>query len=445
VRGDSQGGQDSTAGLSRDTSSANGAVKNTFDAQKVATDMAIQQATVQVGMQVAGDVAGALSKSADSAQRKARDDYAKAAAAGDVAGMAQAQADYTAASQQAALWDNDGIGRTMIHAGVAAAGAALGGGNVAGAIGGTVAGDIAGNAVDHATDAAAGAGLASNVASGIAGAVAGGAIGGTGGAVSGANGALGADLYNRQLHPEENKIIKDLANGDANKEHRLEAAGCALVHCAAEFAPGTADYNKYSALENEGASYTAEQAQLKNYNGTSFSAAGYGGMVRQTSGGLFQYPVTDSTADNKAMQAAMAAQRPGSIDYVTFQTGAGIGLSISINLHDGSAYAAGSISASRTKGAGIVIGMIPDNVGKDVADKADLTNQFLNGSSVGGNGCLYGICGGINHARGGQSAIEVGIGIGGTTKIPNPDGNAGGGYSIPVFTIPGMGARNAKH
>ncbi|MDR5802255.1 hypothetical protein [Caballeronia sp. LZ001] len=103
------------------------------------------------------------------------------------------------------------------------------------------------------------------------------------------------DLYNRQLHPGEKKAIKDLANGDADKEHRLEAAGCALVHCAAEYAPGTADYTKLA---------------------------------------------------------------------------------------------------------------------EAFADKADLTNQFLGGYSYGGNGCLFGICGGLNHAVGGQTAIEAGLGVG---------------------------------
>ena len=251
--------------------------------------------------------------------------------------------------------------------------------------------------------------------------------------------------YNRQLHQDEKKVIHDLANGDADKEHRLEAAGSALVHCAAEYAPGTADYAKHSVLEQEGAGDTAEQAQLKNYNGTSFSTASAGGMVRQTPGSsLVHYSADDTQADQKSWAVGMAAQRPGSIDYVTLQAGAGVGVSLSINLHDGSVYAGGSISASREKGAGVVIGMIPDNVGKNAADKADLTNQFLGGSSVGGNGCLFGICGGLNHAIGGQTAIEMGIGVGGVTKTPGPDGNAGGGYSFPVFNIPGMSA-NAKH
>jgi len=104
---------------------------------------------------------------------------------------------------------------------------------------------------------------------------------------------MSTDLYNRQLHPEEKKVIKKLANGDPAKEHRLEAAGCALVHCAAEYALDTVDYARYSALEKEGAGYMTEQAQLQSYAGTFFSAATSGGMVRQTSGSsLFRYSNT---------------------------------------------------------------------------------------------------------------------------------------------------------
>ncbi|NML35492.1 hypothetical protein, partial [Paraburkholderia antibiotica] len=149
-------GQDSTAGLSRDTANANGSVANTFNAQDVQNDMAVQQGAEQVGMQVAGDIADQLAKSDPS------------------------------------TWGPDGAGRIALHAGVAAAGAALGGGNIAGAVAGTVAGDLAAGAVSNALGNTAGASLITNVVAGAAGAAAGAALGGAGGALSGANGALGA-------------------------------------------------------------------------------------------------------------------------------------------------------------------------------------------------------------------------------------------------------------
>ncbi|WP_279613407.1 hemagglutinin repeat-containing protein [Burkholderia sp. BCC0405] len=215
VRGDAGTGRDSTAGLSRDTANANGAVQNTFNAQNVQNDIAVQQSVGQVGMQVVGDVANALQNKAIADETKARLAYANASAAGDTAGMAQAQADFTAAQQQEALWGNDGAARIASHAGVAAIGAAMGGGNIAGAVAGTVAGDMAGNAVGNALGDTLGGTLLANAASGLAGAAAGGALGGSAGAMSGANGALSADLFNRQLHPQERTMISTVAKSIA--------------------------------------------------------------------------------------------------------------------------------------------------------------------------------------------------------------------------------------
>ncbi|CAB3794056.1 hypothetical protein LMG28138_03646 [Pararobbsia alpina] len=256
VRGDAGTGQDSTAGLSRDTlsrdtlsrdtTSANGSVQNTFDAQQVQNDLAVQQGVGQVGMQVVGDVAGALESRASAAQATAALAYENAKATGDRAGMAQAQADYDAATQQVTLWGNDGAARIASHAAVAGLGAALGGGHVAGALGGTVAGNVVGNTVSGAMSRASGAAgdtlggtLIANAASGLAGAVAGGALGGVSGATSGAGGALNADLYNRQLHSDEKTAIRENAKGDAAEEKRLTAAACYVVQCWAEFSPNS--------------------------------------------------------------------------------------------------------------------------------------------------------------------------------------------------------------
>ena len=68
-------------------------------------------------------------------------------------------------------------------------------------------------------------------------------IGAAAGAVSGGTsetmkqGALtsyNVETYNRQLHQNEKERIKLLANGDEEKERRLEIAACALVHCSAQ-------------------------------------------------------------------------------------------------------------------------------------------------------------------------------------------------------------------
>jgi filamentous hemagglutinin len=241
VRGDTGTTQDSTTDLSRDTASVNGSVWNTFDAQKMQDDLAIQQGVGQVGMLVVGNVASALENQASAAQAKAALAYENAKVTGDSAGMAQAQTDYDSARQQVMLWGNDGPARIASHATVAGLGAVLGGGNVAGAVGGTVAGDVASNRASAAVidNDTLGGTLISNVASGFAGAVAGGALGGTSGATSGAGGALNADLYNRQLHSDEKAAIREKASGDAAEERRLTAAACYVVRCWAEFSPNS--------------------------------------------------------------------------------------------------------------------------------------------------------------------------------------------------------------
>ncbi|TCW85647.1 cell surface protein [Burkholderia sp. SRS-46] len=253
VRGDAGAGHDSTAGLSRDVASANaGAVQNTFDAQKVQNDMAVQQGVGQVGMQVVGDVATAMEDRASAALRKANQAYKDADAAGDTAGKAQALADITAANQQLALWGNDGAARIATHAAVAGLGAAMGGGNVAGAVGGTVAGDYIGNAVGNALDDSVGGKVLANAAAGLAGAAVGGVLGGSGGAMAGAGGALNADLYNRQLHQSERDWAKSKARdftkyyedktgkaiSASQAEDMLLANGYRLVDAVASRGPG---------------------------------------------------------------------------------------------------------------------------------------------------------------------------------------------------------------
>jgi filamentous hemagglutinin len=374
--------------------------------------------------------------------------------AAQAAGQAVAQriGDYANAQEKATgdpEWAEGGNKRAAMQAAGAAIVAGLGGGAISaveGAAGAAIGSKMAGS-LNQLSNSIAGSNptgdanlnqalgnIVANVIATGAGAVAGGA---------GSFSSSDVDRYNRQLHPEEKQVIKQLAGGDTAKELRLEAAACALVQCAAEYAPGTADYAKYSALQIEGAAYTAEQDQLRNYAGTLFSAGTYGGMVRPTSGtNLFTYSGGDALADQKASQAAIGAMRPGSIDYVTLQAGAGMGGSTTINMHNGNVYAGASVSASRETGVGIIFGMIPDSVGRTADQKAKETDNLLQGQSVGGNGCLFGVCAGLNHAVGGSTAIEVGFGVGGVTKAPNPGGNGSWGYSDQIFTIPGVG--NAK-
>ena len=78
------------------------------------------------------------------------------------------------------------------------------------------------------------------------------------------------EKFNRQLHPEEKQRIKDLANGDKEKEARLTAAACALVHCSAQIPSDDPEYAKAKALEDLGnsAEFASERALLSKQVGT---------------------------------------------------------------------------------------------------------------------------------------------------------------------------------
>ena len=133
-------------------------------------------------------------------------------------------------------------------------------------------------------------------------------IGAAAGAVSGGTsetmkqGALtsyNAETYNRQLHQNEKERIKLLANGDEEKERRLEIAACALVHCSAQIPTDDPDYAKSyeqaRAVEQLGntAEYAQERALLKRQTET-FSDP-FGSSVQNK---LFEYNNTYKALDH---------------------------------------------------------------------------------------------------------------------------------------------------
>ncbi|WLW64073.1 hemagglutinin repeat-containing protein [Achromobacter aegrifaciens] len=194
VRSDKDSGRDSTAGLSRDTAGANGSIGQIFDKDKVREQLEFQQAFGQLGMQLAGDALKTLKE------------------------------------KDPDLWGEGKPGAIGLHAAVAGIAAALGGGNVAGAIAGTVAGDLATNLVKEQVEQAV-ASLSgeareqvTKVILNVIGSAAGGAVGG----LSGAGGASVADMYNRQLHPDEGEWIRK------NAARYAEQQGISLTQALAE-------------------------------------------------------------------------------------------------------------------------------------------------------------------------------------------------------------------
>jgi len=412
------------ASLNRDTSNTNGTVAKLPDVNNILNN----QADMMAAASAAGEaVSRRVGDFADSKLKEAQ-------AAGDQAGID--------------AWKEGGTARAEMQAAGGALVAGLAGGNALGGAAGAGIASIAAGKLNELSGAIAGSNPTGNadmnqalgniVANAIA-TGAGAAVGGNAGAFSGYD----VDRYNRQLHPEEKQVIKDLANGDATEEHRLEAAGCALVHCAAEYAPGTADYAKYSALQTEGAGYTAEQAQLQNYNGTSFSAASYGGMVQRTPGSsLFHYSAGDAQADNSAFTSNVLAQQPGKIDYLSVGgTALGMSGSLAVNLHNGNVYIGGGGAVPISTGASVTIGVIPAYAGQLPSKQAEATDGLLNGGAYGANTCAFGVCVGGSHAIGGDTSVEVGLGFGGITRAANIGAGAGTSVSVPAGTLAGMQPR----
>ncbi|WLE63049.1 hypothetical protein GIY62_22120 [Burkholderia plantarii] len=108
VKADALTGQDSTAGLSRDTEHANQTVRNTFELRKVQNDLALGQAFGRTATFAAAEAADRLAASGP---------------------------------EMSALFKEGGVGRDAMHATVAAIGAAISGGNLGASVAGSVAGD----------------------------------------------------------------------------------------------------------------------------------------------------------------------------------------------------------------------------------------------------------------------------------------------------------------
>jgi len=103
--------------------------------------------------------------------------------------------------------------------------------------------------------------------------------GGASNVALGASVGLTGTTYNRLLHDDEKAKIAAMAPNDPQEQAKLTAAACAMVHCSAEFAPGTPESDKYKEMERQGATYTNELEQLnrvKQQTGQfSYSTSGF--------------------------------------------------------------------------------------------------------------------------------------------------------------------------
>ena len=98
--------------------------------------------------------------------------------------------------------------------------------------------------------------MITNVVAGAAGA----AVGGNTGAFTASN----ADMYNRQLHPDEKEKLAQLQKGEtADERQRLADAACYQVQCPAQMSDNDPAKAAELASQQRGARYITEQNELK--------------------------------------------------------------------------------------------------------------------------------------------------------------------------------------
>jgi filamentous hemagglutinin len=299
------------------TGDAETGIQKIFDADKVNKTINAQvQITAQFGSRAAKEV-GHL---ADSKAKDLRQQAAQAEASGNT-DQAKALRD------EATRWDEGGAYRSLAHA-------AIGGvtGGTDGALGAGSAA-LSADAINKVTDNLP-EGVKQIVGAGIAAGIGATAEGGLQGIASATN----ADVNNRQLHPTELQRIKDLAKDDSQKEARLTAAACALVHCADGVPQDDPTYPYLRAMQDAGVNYSDEKQLLNQQRGLD-------GRSYQT---LYQYDSVDAGLD-WASQNKMGSRAIG-----VGQTVAGI------------AGIAGS-AALCTSGAGCVVGAATGTVSADYA------------------------------------------------------------------------------
>ena len=161
--------------------------------------------------------------------------------------------------------DPNALFQTVAHGALGCAEAGLTGGNCGAGAAGAATESILGNLVTlpataqgtvSRTDATV---YATSAA--ILGAVAGQATDGH--ALSGANTAINSAVNNRLLHPDEQKTLSQLQQGQSPQEQfRLAAAACALTRCAASLPANNPYKAALQALQTAGQNYPTEQALL---------------------------------------------------------------------------------------------------------------------------------------------------------------------------------------
>ncbi|OLL31544.1 filamentous hemagglutinin [Burkholderia sp. SRS-W-2-2016] len=443
------------ADLNRDTSDTNGTVAKLPDVN----DLLDRQA----------DMMAAASAAAEAVSRRIGDyakmKYDEAAAAGDRAGMD--------------AWKEGGTDRAMMQAAGAALVTGLAGGNALGGAAGAAIASIAAGQLNSLSEEIAGSdptGNASmnlalgNIVANVLATGAGAVVGGEAGAFAGYN----VDRFNRQLHPEEKAKAQQIA-ADAAAQGITNPDSSPITAAQIEDAMRAADNSQYEEYTSTGivVPLNADTPTNAVYDTTSMNlvtdSTGHYLMqdasILATPSKAVQDLITQSTGDASSpyswgTSSAQAATpkvdpygpfSPGfntgdysagfgeygrglAPDYATIGSGSlSASADLSVNLHDGTTYAAGGITQSNPGSISVKPGGVA-SLGWIFGDRTGAgTNSFMNGDGVQGfisvptpfnvNAFLA-----ITHAYGGNTALEVGVATPGSTSF----GVSPFSHSIPI-------------
>jgi filamentous hemagglutinin len=289
-----QSAAQAAAGINRNVvtgSDTSGRIGNSFNPNALQATLQITSVFTAAAAPLAANAVGDIGKAKQDAAQRQADAYAQfatdAATSGDTETAQVLKAKSIEFQTVADSWGDNGSNRSTLHAisqgliGGLASGSSGAISNASGVVGGNLGQQLGQKLGEDEAERAGLQGQArndlvnryQNTLASVGGAVVGlaastlsGAVAQSGliGAAQAANTANAVDSFNRQLHPEEKKRIKQLANGDPVKEARLTEAACALVKCYAEFPTDSDAYRTLKKLAEIGASpaFSAEREQL---------------------------------------------------------------------------------------------------------------------------------------------------------------------------------------
>ncbi|WP_011296283.1 hemagglutinin repeat-containing protein [Cupriavidus necator] len=444
------------AGLKRDTTSTNSQVgnnpnlKNVLDSQ--ADTMAAAQAAGAAVARTVGDIAQSKQDDAQKRMETAGQALKQDPSPENQAAFDAAKADYEG-------WNEGGQYRAGLQAAGGALIGGLGGGSALTAAGGAAGAGAASLAATKLEDVAnnvskavgsdnpvlnqAIGNLVSSVAAGGLGAL----VGGVAGAATGAN----VDIYNRQLHPDEQTLANRLSAASGGK-YTPQQVGDAMRAAsngkykedvtAGMVVDGVSNPN---GVYDNGAMFTVPSQDGRTLvqtipNSVDPNLAGY--IQSMTGGKSSPYSWNDETLGKTAPTMASTPTNPftpAPNGCITAECAAGLGqqgrglipdyatggvsvlsgsASATVNLYDGTSYVAGGVtqnfpSVSWKPGVTGTVGWIFG------ANDAKAANSFLNGD---GNQAFvsiptpfkFNVVGAVTHAYGGSTAIEFGLGSPGT-------------------------------